>query len=168
FTHEIAYSRCNSRLLNSLVQIRSAKPSEANLLTAIAVAAKQYWGYSPQAMQGWESMLEVSIIAIEMNPTFVAAEGEIQGFYMLSHGISWELEHLWVSPQFIRRGVGKKLLMHGAEFFGAHGGSKLHIDADPNAESFYRACGAVFVDNVAAPIAENPHRVRPQLILNVN
>jgi ribosomal protein S18 acetylase RimI-like enzyme len=147
--------------------IRPAKPSEADVLTAIAFAAKQYWGYSPQTMKSWETMLSISPIAIELNPTFVAFDRDVLGFYMLSHGIGWELEHLWVSPQFIRRGVGKKLLMHAAEYVRSNGGSTLHIDADPNAESFYRACGAVVVDNVAAPIDQNPQRVRPQLVLNV-
>jgi ribosomal protein S18 acetylase RimI-like enzyme len=149
------------------MQIRPAKASEAKALTAIAFAAKQHWGYSAEAMKGWESMLTVSRIAIEMNPTFVAQDGEVMGFYMLSHGVHWELEHMWIAPQFLRQGIGRKLLTHGVEYVRSQGGSTLHIDADPNAESFYRACGAVVVNKVAAPLADNPQRVRPQMILHL-
>jgi len=149
------------------MRIRPAKTSEAKLLSGIAVAAKQHWGYSPEAMKSWESMLSVSRIAIEMNPTFVAQDEEVQGFYMLSHGIGWELEHLWVLPQFIRRGVGRKLLAHATDLVRSRGGSTLHIDADPNSEPFYRACGAVVIDTVAAPLTGHPDRVRPQMLLHL-
>jgi hypothetical protein len=38
----------------------------------------------------------------------------------------------------------------------------LRVDADPHAERFYLACGAVSIGTVAAPIAGQPDRVRPQ------
>ena len=37
------------------------------------------------------------------------------------------------------------------------------VDADPNAESFYLACGANRCGEVPAPIPGEPGRVRPQL-----
>jgi len=37
------------------------------------------------------------------------------------------------------------------------------VDADPNAESFYLACGADRCGEVPAPIRGEPGRVRPQL-----
>jgi hypothetical protein len=40
------------------------------------------------------------------------------------------------------------------------------IDADPHAEAFYRACGALRIGGVAAPIDGQPQRVRPQLVLS--
>jgi len=88
------------------------------------------------------------------------------GFYMVSTNMSeWELEHLWILPKFMRRGVGRALLMHAAEVVSERGGTELHIDADPNAEAFYSACGAVRVGSVAAPIAEDFERTLPRLVL---
>ena len=149
--------------------IREAKPSEAKQLTAIAVAAKQHWGYSPEAMNKWIRTLTVTRTAIESNPTFVAEADTLLGFYMLwTDGRAWELEHMWVAPPFMRQGVGRALLAHSANFARARDAKILRIDADPNAEAFYRACGAVRLGVVAAPIAEQPQRVRPILTLRLS
>ena len=43
----------------------------------------------------------------------------------------------------------------------------LHIDADPHAERFYLACGALRVGAVPAPLEGEPQRVRPQMALAV-
>jgi hypothetical protein len=47
----------------------------------------------------------------------------------------------------------------------AGGASGLLIDADPNAELFYIACGATRFGEIPAPITGQPDRVRPQLEL---
>jgi hypothetical protein len=49
----------------------------------------------------------------------------------------------------------------------AAGLDQLQIDADPNAEPFYVACGARRVGERPAPIAAQPLRVRPQLVLAI-
>jgi hypothetical protein len=49
----------------------------------------------------------------------------------------------------------------------AAGIGELHIDADPHAEAFYRSHGALRVGQLDAPIANQPQRVRPQLLLRV-
>lgn len=45
---------------------------------------------------------------------------------------------------------------------------RITIDADPNAEAFYLACGVIRVGHVAAPIFADPSRVRPQLSLPIS
>jgi len=93
---------------------------------------------------------------------------EVAGFYLVvPREPSWELEHLWVAPQFARRGIGRALLAHAVSTARACGASAVLIDADPNAEAFYLACGAARVGTVAAPIANDRARVRPQLALQV-
>ena len=80
----------------------------------------------------------------------------------------WEIWALWVHPNQMRKGVGKSLLGWAKHFAAASGQVELAIDADPNAEAFYRACGARVVGSVAAPITCNPMRVRPQLRLSTS
>ena len=76
----------------------------------------------------------------------------------------WELEHLWVHPDWLRRGIGRALLArHGSGR--REGEAALLIDADPHAEAFYLAAGAQRVGAVAAPIAGQPDRVLPRLLL---
>ena len=131
------------------------------------MAAKRHWAYSADDMENWRTLLTVDQDDLASKPAFVAElDGEIAGFYMLAPGgRTWELEHLWVSPPVMRRGVGRALLAHAARVARAGGASCIAIDADPNAESFYLACGAAREGSVAAPIASDPARIRPQLSL---
>jgi ribosomal protein S18 acetylase RimI-like enzyme len=151
------------------MHIRRARESEAAALSALAVVSKQYWGYSPQDIDQWRPLLAVSSHDIASKPTFVAeVETEVVGFYLLvPKPQAWDLDHLWVSPKFARRGIGRALLVHAANSARLAGVSTIVIDADPNAEPFYVACGAFRQAIVAAPITGNPARFRPQLSLQV-
>jgi GNAT superfamily N-acetyltransferase len=53
-----------------------------------------------------------------------------------------ELEHLWVSPEHIGTGIGRALFDHAVRRAAALGATTLSIEADPNAEGFYRRMGA--------------------------
>ena len=151
------------------MQIRRARESEASALSALAFDSKRYWGYSLEDIERWRPLLTVSCDDVASNPTFVAElENEVVGFYLLTPKPPvWELDHLWVSPKFARRGIGRALLAHAANSARLAGVSVIVIDADPNAEPFYVACGASRQGVVAAPIAANPARFRPQLSLQV-
>ena len=149
------------------MEIRRARASEASALSALALAAKQHWRYAAEDIERWQPLLTVTEDDLTSRPAFVAeVERGAVGFYLLApKGATWELEHLWVSPQFMRRGIGRALLAHATRTARAGGASAILIDADPNAEAFYLACGAARVGSVAAPIASEPERVRPQLSL---
>ena len=75
------------------------------------------------------------------------------------------LEHFWVLPGQMGKGVGRALLVYARGLAAAGGANRISIDADPYAERFYRACGANTVDIKAAPIPGMPQRVRPQMLL---
>ena len=147
------------------MNIRPAQEHEAEALSALALKAKAYWGYSADMIESWRQELRVSSNTIASRPTFVAEVGdEIAGFYSLvpsSH--SCKLDHLWVLPQFMDRGIGRALVAHALETALRGGASCVTVDADPNAESFYLACGANRSGEVPAPIPGQPKRVRPQL-----
>jgi ribosomal protein S18 acetylase RimI-like enzyme len=151
------------------MHIRRARECEAAALSALALNAKQHWGYSPGDIERWRPQLAISAHDIDSGFTFTAEmENEIVGFYQLEPaGERWKLDHLWVLPQFIRRGIGRALLSHAVVTAQLGGASSIEIEADPNAEAFYVACGAVRQAIVAAPTIENRLRVRPLLLLNV-
>src|SRR2546423_1211972 len=91
---------------------------------------------------------------------------ELAGFYsLLPSEKSWQLDHLWVSPQFMRQGVGGGLLRHALQTAARAGAVEVTIDADPHSEPFYLKNGAIRCAEIAAPIAGEPTRVRPQLVL---
>jgi molybdenum cofactor cytidylyltransferase len=147
------------------VNIRPAQGHEAEALTAIALKAKAYWGYPAGTLEAWKQELTVSTQTITSRPTFVAVIGdEIVGFYSLSPSRdAWKLDDLWVLPRFMDRGIGRALVAHAVETAARGGASSVTVDADPNAESFYLACGAARCGEVPAPIPGEPGRVRPQL-----
>ncbi|MGH6612363.1 MAG: GNAT family N-acetyltransferase, partial [Burkholderiaceae bacterium] len=73
---------------------------------------------------------------------------------------------LWVLPRYARQGFGRVMLDHARQLASMNGARSIAIDADPNAEPFYLACGARRQGEVAAPIDGQPHRIRPQLVLD--
>lgn len=150
--------------------IRPALSSEVTVLAMVAWRAKALWGYPLAVLEQWRAELTPSEASITFSPTFVAEiDGEIAGWCQIAmHTAPIELEHLWVDPDFMRRGVGRALITRVCEHLRSHDVTILAIDADPNAEPFYLRCGAVRVGEIAAPIPGSPARVRPQFELNVS
>lgn len=145
--------------------IRRALEREAASLSALALKGKRHWGYAEAQIEAWRPSLEVSPEEIRRQPTFVGdLDGRIIGFYSLAPGPSglWALAHLWLEPEHLMQGYGRALLGHALRTAADEGATALQVDADPHAESFYLACGAVCTGTVAAPIAGQPNRVRPQ------
>ena len=88
------------------------------------------------------------------------------GFYALSGGPPMmELEHCWVLPAVIGRGLGARLLDHAAATCRAMRGRTLRIASDPFAEGFYRRMGA----RPAGTVPSTPRgRTLPLLLLRVD
>jgi len=149
------------------MHIRRAVARDAETLSALALRAKAYWGYARTQLEAWRPVLEISPQTVSTHPTFVAElDGRVVGFYSLvPSASSWELDHLWVAPEHMQRGLGRALVLHALRTARAGGATSLVVDADPNAEAFYVACGAARIGEIAAPIAGEPNRVRPQLVL---
>jgi ribosomal protein S18 acetylase RimI-like enzyme len=126
------------------MQIVRAKPEDAATLTAIAHAAKRHWGYPESWIAAWRDILTMRPEFVAANPAYYAVESErLIGFYVLtteSDGI--HLDHLWILPAAMRRGIGRALFRHAAEQAQNRGFDSIKIEADPNAEGFYRRMGA--------------------------
>lgn len=72
---------------------------------------------------------------------------------------------MFVEPSAIGQGVGRLLFEHNLARGRELGFTRFRIDADPNAESFYRKMGAVRVGN--APSGSVPGGTPPQLTVAV-
>jgi ribosomal protein S18 acetylase RimI-like enzyme len=146
-------------------RIRPALASEADALSHLARQAKAYWGYAEEDLARWESALRTTPQQMASCPTFVAESAAgLLGFVQIDPGQTpWELTQLWVHSARMRQGLGRALLTHALAVATQAGQTRLRVDADPHAEAFYRACGARRVGTVAAPLAGDPARVRPQL-----
>lgn len=136
------------------MEIRRAQPAEAEVLTKIAQSAKASWGYPATWLRQWHDLLTITPQFIEANETFVAnIESEIVAFYaLLLQDATLRLEHLWVAPGHMRHGLGQKLFAHAVERARSRGAPRLTIEADPNAEAFYRHMGAVRIGAITTQI----------------
>jgi N-acetylglutamate synthase-like GNAT family acetyltransferase len=144
--------------------IRRAVPDESATLTRIALDAKRHWGYPEHWIKHWESDLTISSEIISSNHVYVAEQdGEIRGFYALYiTDMKAELEHMWVTPQFIGTGVGKELFLDAMERAAALRVREVEISSDPNAAGFYERMGAKKIGEVDSEV-EGQLRKLPRL-----
>jgi ribosomal protein S18 acetylase RimI-like enzyme len=141
------------------MKIVRARPEDAPLLTEIAFAAKRHWGYPELWIESWRDILT-------MRPEFIAAsvacyaaeEDDVAGFYVLTtEEDGLHLDHLWIRPDAMRRGIGRTLFEHAIEQARNSGFAAIKIEADPNAEGFYQRMGA---RRVGVNVTEIDGRVR--------
>ncbi|MCO6453079.1 MAG: GNAT family N-acetyltransferase [Caldilineales bacterium] len=127
--------------------IRRAEPTDAPALTSIAFTSKRHWRYPERWIEFWRPALTITEGYVAAHEIWAVVEaGEIAGFYALGEpGIQVELEHLWVSPEYLGLGLGKALFDHAAARAREIGGQVLVVESDPNAEGFYRHMGAMRV-----------------------
>ncbi len=132
------------------IRIRMADEAEAEQLSAISLAAKKYWGYPESFFDHWNDVLKISPEFIANNNVWVAVHNnEILGFSAISiKGTIAELEHMWVIPEHMKKGIGKRLMKAVIEYCKNAGMSYLRIESDPNACVFYEKMGARLIDYV--------------------
>lgn len=145
---------------------RRATPRDAAALTVLAFAAKRHWRYSEALIRLWRADLTVTPAFVSRHEVWCALEGwRIVGFYALSREAeTCELEHFWVRPEHLRRGIGRRLFLHATATARALGARRLEIASDPNAEGFYRRMGAGRIGEVGARPAG---RVLPLLAVDL-
>ena len=134
------------------ITIRPGQPDEATYLTDLTMCSKAHWGYDADFLAACRPGLTISTEYIASNPVYVAeSDGTVIGFYSLVEEIPQqqvELDFLFIAPEAIGKGVGKRLWQHAVATAREHGYRLMSIVADPNAEVFYQRMGAVSVGAV--------------------
>jgi GNAT superfamily N-acetyltransferase len=149
------------------MELRPGRPSEAGALTALALRSKAHWGYDEAFMAACRDELTVRPGDTAGGRAVVAEEdGRILGFTTLSgEPPEGALGMMFVEPDTMGRGVGGLLFEHTVTRARRLGFETLTIDADPNAEPFYTAMGAVRIG--ATPSGSIPGRELPLLRLTL-
>ncbi|MDX3327658.1 GNAT family N-acetyltransferase [Streptomyces sp. ME02-6979-3A] len=148
-----------------MTYVREGRPEEAAALTALALRSKAHWGYDAAFMAVCRDELTVRPDEVTARRTAVAErDGRLLGFTMLDGSPpEGALGMMFVEPDAMGRGVGRLLFTRTAARARRLGFVRLTIDADPNAESFYTAMGAVRIG--ATPSGSVPGRELPLLEL---
>jgi GNAT superfamily N-acetyltransferase len=143
------------------MQIVRAKPEDADALSQIAFAAKRHWNYPERWIEAWRDILAMRPEFIAANVAYAAIEnGRAVGFYLLTaEEDGLHLDHLWITPDAMRRGIGRALFEHAVEQARNSGFAAIKIEADPNAEGFYQRMGARRVNVNVTEIEGRPREL---------
>lgn len=143
-----------SRILMTVNSMRVAKPEEATLLSELALRSKGYWGYSAGFLASCIQELCYNESQLS-SPTYCFKVAELNshivtGFFVLNllGSDHPELEALFIEPDFIGQGWGKYLLASAITVAKAHHAKSIKLQADPFAEGFYLANGAINVGKI--------------------
>jgi GNAT superfamily N-acetyltransferase len=149
-------------------EIRRAHSGDAARLTEIAFAAKRHWNYPERWIELWRETLTITPEFISANDVYVAeVEGQATGFYaLMRRGRKATLEHMWVMPDAMGMGLGKRLFNHAVATAREVDAAIIEIESDPNAEGFYSRMGARRVGEVSSELEGRP-RVLPLLVFDL-
>ncbi|CAM1351307.1 GNAT family N-acetyltransferase [Tenacibaculum insulae] len=141
--------------------ITKATIKDVDLLTNIALISKAHWGYSNELIESWRTDLTVTLKMIEEAMVYKFIQNnKIAGFYILNQSKenNIELEMLFILPEFIGKGIGKKLLLHAFKESQRLNTNTITLLADPNAIAFYKSQGFKIIDKKESTI---PNRFLP-------
>jgi len=129
------------------VTVRAVRPDEGERLREIAAAAKAYWGYDAEFVQGWAARGDFSPGGLRAKEVYVAdADGAAVAWAALvpRPEVMW-LDDLWVDPPWIGRGIGSTLFRHAVERVRRLGGARLEWQAEPHSVGFYEKVGGRYI-----------------------
>ncbi len=128
------------------MKIQKATPKDHIILTEITKKSKAYWDYSDEQLQKWEEELTITTKQIEEEQFYLLIEEEtnkIIAYYSFYEEDKYTimLENLFVLPDYIGKGYGRFLMNDLSERLKNTKIDTIKLNADPNAEIFYKRMG---------------------------
>ncbi len=142
-------------------------PDQAELLTELCMRSKAIWGYDATFMAACRPALTVTADDFQQSELQIAIRHDrIVGIaQVVCHGEIAELDKLFVEPEALGSGIGRKLFDWSVEAARRKGATIMTIDADPGAADFYRRLGAIDDGVIASTVI--PGRFLPRLKLDL-
>jgi N-acetylglutamate synthase-like GNAT family acetyltransferase len=143
-----------------MINIRSAKLDEYEILTNIAIESESFWDYGSDHIEKFKSVYKVTEEFISNNSTFVIEkDGNIVGFYgfIIENNVH-SLEYLYIEPQYINKGYGKLLWNHVVENCDKNSIKGFSIVTSPQTKEFYTKMGAVQVGEIES-LVQNGNKI---------
>jgi len=158
-------------------KIRRAVAGDEKRLTELSFASKRYWPYPEHYFRVWRSELTISRSYLQTNAVYLAEEDQtIIGYYALvvlekdqqllgqTLGRGHWLDHMFVRPDLIGRGIGTELFSHLCKKCRTEKITTIKMLADPYARGFYEKMGCEYGGEVVSTIAG---RTTPLLVMNL-
>lgn len=134
--------------------LRPAIPQEAEELGRLARRAKSHWPYERELLMRMLDALTIDPETIRHGIFYVAEDRSrlsgVAGAVHTQYG--WELEHLWIDPSAMGKGLGRQLLKCILRECANRGISVLTFTSDPHAEGFYQRIGAMRIGSRASTV----------------
>jgi GNAT superfamily N-acetyltransferase len=137
------------------IRLRPARPGEAQALSALCLRSKAHWGYDAAFMAAVEPYLKVTDSAIRQGYVTVAetVAGIPIGVCQIDPaGHGGALDLLFIEPNAIGTGAGRRLFEHAKTQLKALGLPVMTILSDPYAEPAYLHMGAKRVEMRASDV----------------
>jgi GNAT superfamily N-acetyltransferase len=147
--------------------LRSACDADLPALSDLCFRSKAVWGYDAAFMEACRAELTLTPNDLTQSCVQVAESGgRVVGVVQVAvTGSEASLEKLFVSPDALRSGAGRRLFTWAAEMARQRGARTLTIESDPGAADFYRRMGAR--DAGRALSGSIPGRWLPRLALDL-
>jgi GNAT superfamily N-acetyltransferase len=125
--------------------IRPAAQQDIESINRVIAASKAYWQYSDDYLREAIPLIQISDEWINRHKGWVIENDSIEGFMgVIAESDGWLLEHLWIHPNAIRSGLGRKALDFLFQIARNNGVQRMRLLPDPPAEEFYRKHGAIY------------------------
>jgi len=133
-----------------MLNIRSAKVAEYEILTNIAIESESYWNYDSEHMEKFKTEYKVTEEFISNNVTFIIEKNEtIIGFYgLVIENNETSLEYLYIVPEYINKGYGKLLWNHIITYCNDNSINEFSMVTSPQSKEFYTRMGALQVGEI--------------------
>lgn len=147
------------------LHVRRARPEEHEEISALALRSKAHWGYSAEFLEACRAELTFDATTCGSPLMWIVEQDNIVLGFSLVKGDTdeGELSALFIDPSAIGTGCGRMLLEHTLHSARAAGFTRLELDADPGAESFYLRFGARRIGT--SPSGSIPGRELPRLAI---
>jgi ribosomal protein S18 acetylase RimI-like enzyme len=140
------------------VLIRDAVPGDMTALSWVyRRSSLSNEGDRPNLL-AYPETLEFSDLAVRERRTRAAvAEGKVAGFASwLGAGDAVEIEDLFVDPDWMRRGIGRALVLDMISIARGRGIERVEVTANPHALAFYEKAGFVVYREVVTRFRTAP------------
>lgn len=124
--------------------LRAPRPSECKMLSDLCLRSKAHWGYDAAFLEACRDELTLTTDTLQNCEVAVAvSKNRICGLVQLDPIVPCGvLEKLFVDPDAIGKGVGRRLFDWAVEIARQTGMTHFTIDGDPNSVAFYLKMGA--------------------------
>lgn len=126
------------------LKIEKATKKDHLKLTEITVDGKAFWGFSKEELSKWKNELTITPKYIAENKTYnLVLDSSIIGYYsfLKIDENTFLLDNLFLFQNVISKGFGKLLMQDFLKRAKTLNISTIILEAEPNAEKFYKKFG---------------------------